>query len=190
MGRGQYKKVKYDPEVHPQKAETLAEQGLINVEIARGLGIPRSLFYEWTKKHSDFSDSLRRGKEAPDAEVARAFFRNCIGYEYEETKITAVLDKNGKPTGKRVITRIKRHHPGSVTAKMHWMKLRQGHEWDAMLAAVGSAMNRVPALDKLPEHLLREIAEGRGVYHDGEVIPITEFEVLPAEEEEEEEGSA
>jgi len=186
MIRGKYNRTVYDPEVHPKKAEDLAGQGLIDIEIARGLGISRTKYYEWKKRYSDFSDSVSRGKEKPDAEMARAFYRNCIGYDYEETKVTAVIDKNGKPVGKKVITRTKKHRPGSVLGQMFWLRVRQSQEWDPVLSSPGGGVDRVPALDKLPEHLLREIAEGRGVYHNGEVISIEDFERLPPDDEEDE----
>ena len=180
MGKSR-RKEKYDPKVHPKKAEALAEQGLIDSEIARGLGISRSKFYEWKKKFLDFSDSINRGKEQPDADIARAFFKNCMGYDYEETKVTAVLDKDGKPVGKQVVTRTKKHRPGSVYGQALWLRLRQPQEWDPALAVSQLGPNRVPALDKLPEHLLREIAMGQGVLHDGEIIDIDTFAALNEE---------
>lgn len=177
------KRVKYDPSVHDKRAESLAEQGLIDVEIARGLGIARSTYYKWMNKFPDLADAVRRGKEQPDAEVARGLFKNCIGYEYEETKVVAVLDANGKPVGKQIVTRTKKHRPGLVSAQTRWLRLRQPKEWDPAQAISDLGINRVPALDKLPEHSLREIAEGRSYLHDGKVIPVEDFKVLDSEEE-------
>ena len=171
MTRHGYRRTKYDHDVHPRKGEGLVEQGMIDIEIARGLGISRTRYYEWKKLHSDFSDAVRRGKEQPDAEVARAFKRNCIGYEYKETKVVAVLDKNGKPKGRQVVTRIRKHHPGAVVGQMFWLRVRQPQEWNPAIALSDTGPNRVPASGKLPEQMLREIAEGRAVHHDGEVIP-------------------
>jgi hypothetical protein len=176
----------YKPDLHPQKAETLAEQGLIDIEIARGLGISRTVYYEWKKRFPEFSDTVRRGKEKPDAEMAHSFRRTCHGYDYEESKVTIVVDGSGKAVGKKIVIRTKKHRPGSVAGQIFWLRVRQPQEWDPVFSAPGGGVDRVPALDRLPEHLLREIAEGRGVYHKGGVIPIAEFERLPPDDERDE----
>ena len=51
------KRVKYEFGRHIPLAESLAEQGLIDAEIARGLGISRSTYYEWKKRSLDLVDT-------------------------------------------------------------------------------------------------------------------------------------
>jgi len=53
------KRLKYEFGRHIPLAESLAEQGLIDAEIARGLGISRSTYYEWMKRFPDLVDPIR-----------------------------------------------------------------------------------------------------------------------------------
>ena len=54
-------KSKYDPETFPALAEGYAREGLIDKEIAAKLGVGEDSFHEYLKRHSEFSESIKRG---------------------------------------------------------------------------------------------------------------------------------
>lgn len=58
--------------------EGWARDGLTNEQIADNLGISKDTFYEYQKKHSDFSDSLKKGKEVVDYQVENALLKNAL----------------------------------------------------------------------------------------------------------------
>nr|DAG50810.1 MAG TPA: terminase small subunit [Caudoviricetes sp.] len=58
--------------------EGWARDGLTDEQIAKNIGITLSTFYEWKKKYSDFSESLKRGKEVVDYEVENALLSSAL----------------------------------------------------------------------------------------------------------------
>lgn len=58
--------------------EGWARDGLTDIQIADNLGISKDTFYEYKKKYSDFSDSLKKGKEVVDYEVENALLKNAL----------------------------------------------------------------------------------------------------------------
>lgn len=74
--------------------EGWARDGLTDEQIAAKCGIARSTLYEWKKKHKDFSDALKKGKEVVDFEVENALLKSAL-----EGNVTAQIFwlKNRKP---------------------------------------------------------------------------------------------
>jgi len=62
--------------------EGWARDGLTDIQIAENLGISKDTFYEYKKKHSDFSDSLKKGKEIIDYQVENALDGNVTAQIY------------------------------------------------------------------------------------------------------------
>lgn len=58
--------------------EGWARDGLTDEQIAKNIGITLSTFYEWKKKYSDFSESLKKGKEVVDYEVENALLSSAL----------------------------------------------------------------------------------------------------------------
>lgn len=54
-----------------------ARDGLTDDEIAHNMGISRSTLYEWRKKFSDISDTLKEGKDYADYEIENALFNSA-----------------------------------------------------------------------------------------------------------------
>lgn len=80
---------KYKPDYHPQKARELAEQGLIDKQIAEQFGINQDTLYEWKKKHSEFSEAIEEGKQPRKKEIEETAHKVACGYyeyEYDDVK--------------------------------------------------------------------------------------------------------
>lgn len=58
--------------------EGWARDGLTDEQIANNLGISKDTFYQYKKKHPDFSDSLKKGKEYVDYEVENALLKSAL----------------------------------------------------------------------------------------------------------------
>lgn len=67
-----------------------ARDGLTDEQIAHNMGISRSTLNEWKKKHSDISDTLKRGKEVVDRQVENAMIKKALGYDIEEVTYVSV----------------------------------------------------------------------------------------------------
>jgi hypothetical protein len=119
-------KGKYEYWLTPEgllKLEAWARNGLTDEQIALNMGIRASTLYEWKKKYSEISESLKRGKDIVDIEVENALLKRALGYAYVETK-TEVSKKDGK----KVTTTIKEVIP-DTTAQIFWLKNRRPDLW-------------------------------------------------------------
>lgn len=106
--------------------EGWAKDGLSDEQIANNIGITTTTFYEWKKKYTDFSESLKKGKEVSDFEVENALFKSAKGYEYEERKevqevVDGVMRKKVEITRKQV--------PPNATSIIFWLKNRKPGKW-------------------------------------------------------------
>ena len=115
-------KIPYDPSYHDVEAERLAEQGLINMEIAKGLGISSTVLYEWMKEYPTFTESIKRGKSLSDQKVVESLYKRATGFTFTETK--RVDDGNSVR-----IESVVKCVPPDTTACIYWTKNRMGQEW-------------------------------------------------------------
>jgi len=115
-------KIPYDPSFHDVEAERLAEQGLINMEIAKGLGISSTVFYEWMKEYPTFTESIKRGKSLSDQKVVESLYKRATGFTFTETK---QVDDGHSVRIETVIKCI----PPDTTAAIYWTKNRMKEEW-------------------------------------------------------------
>lgn len=126
-GNGKYHK--WITEEGLLKIEGWARDGLVDEQIAHNIGIARTTLYDWSNKHSDISDALKRGKEVTDRQVENALFKRALGYKYIETTKEPVMNpKTGQfefVISKEVIKEV----AGDTTAQIFWLKNRKPIEW-------------------------------------------------------------
>lgn len=101
------------------KIEGWARDGLTDEQIAENMGIKRQTLYEWKKKYTDISDTLKKGKEVVDRQVENALLKRALGYQYKE------ITKEGGVITKEVTKEV---HP-DTTAQIFWLKNRKPAEW-------------------------------------------------------------
>jgi hypothetical protein len=74
------RKTKYDDFVDRKGlilVEGWARDGLTDLQISKNIGVAMSTFCEWKNKHPEFSEALKRSKEAADYEVENALFKKA-----------------------------------------------------------------------------------------------------------------
>lgn len=74
------RKTKYDDFIDRKGlvlVEGWARDGLTDLQIAKNIGVAMSTFCEWKNKHPEFSEALKRSKEAADYEVENALFKKA-----------------------------------------------------------------------------------------------------------------
>ena len=101
------------------KIEGWARDGLTDEQIADKIGIKRQTLYDWKKKYSVFSDTLKQSKEVVDREVENALLKSAIGYYLDEERI----DSEGN------VYPVRRFVPPNTTAQIFWLKNRKPNEW-------------------------------------------------------------
>lgn len=145
-------KSKYETNVKDKLilVEGWARNGLTDEQIAKNLGISKDSFYRYKREHTDFSDSLKRGKEVIDFEVENALLKRALGYKYDE--ITKEINED---TGKLEVTKVitKEVQP-DTTAQIFWLKNRKPEDWrDKREVEHGGTINSIAKLDSILEQL-------------------------------------
>lgn len=101
------------------KIEGWAKDGLNDEQIADKIGIKRQTLYDWKKKYSVFSDTLKQSKEVVDRKVENALLKSAIGYWVDEERI----DSEGN------VYTVRRFVPPNTTAQIFWLKNRKPNDW-------------------------------------------------------------
>ena len=86
-------------EEYIQLAENYALLGATDDELADFFGVSKQTLNKWKKDYPEFLDSLKRGKDIADSNVASKLYNRAIGYDFEETHTVC---KNGLVVVKQV----------------------------------------------------------------------------------------
>jgi hypothetical protein len=113
---------KYNPDYHNETAYKLALLGLTDKEIAGIFDVEEKTLNNWKKSHEEFLQSLKKGKQIADANVASRLYQRACGYEHEEEKIFV---HEGQPVRVQTI----KHYPPDTAACFIWLKNRKARLW-------------------------------------------------------------
>lgn len=128
----------YDPDVHPQQAESLAMLGKTNTEIAEELKISTATLYNWQKEHPEFLEALKIGKESPNDNVEASLYKRANGYRFIEIKVVALPD--GTERKEKTVKEI----PPDPTSCIFWLKNRRPRQWRDRVQQEISGLNGGP----------------------------------------------
>jgi hypothetical protein len=119
MARG--RPIKYKKE-YAELAYKFALLGLSDKKMAEFFGVSEKKFHDWKIEHPQFLQSLTRGKEIADAEVAKSLYQRAMGYSHPEEK---VFQHNGEIIRAETV----KHYPPDTGAATLWLKNRQPKIW-------------------------------------------------------------
>ena len=91
-------------------------------DLAKFFEVDVATVNKWKIDHPEFYDSIKRGKEIADAQVASRLYKRAIGYERKEDKI---FQFKGEP----VVVPTEVHYQPDTTAAIFWLKNRQPAKW-------------------------------------------------------------
>ena len=135
------------------QALKLALLGAKDEELADFFGVDVSTINRWKKKYPEFCESLKKGKDIADSNVASKLYNRAIGYDFEETH---TVRKNGLVVGEK---HIKKHQPADTTAAIFWLKNRQPEKWrDRKELQIGNQLG--DDLESMTDEELRSIIRG------------------------------
>ena len=118
MGRKTSYRTEYD-----EQAFKLCLLGATDKQLADFFGVTEQAINIWKTKYPSFFESLKRGKQQADAEVAKSLYRNALGYEHQEEQV--FVDRMGN---EHIVTVTKRYAP-NPTSCIFWLKNRQPERW-------------------------------------------------------------
>lgn len=131
-------KTKYT-EDFPALAEDFARQGMLDVDIARKLGVSVGTLNAYKNRYPEFCAALKRGKAPVDFEVENALLKRALGCTVKETRVETAKDESGNKLIKKYL--IEREIPGEVAAQIFWLKNRRKDIWRQVISDNNSGLS-------------------------------------------------
>lgn len=100
--------------------------GAEDTDLARMFDVCEATINNWKNDYPEFLESIKRGKDIADAEIASKLYHRAKGYAHPDV-ITA--SSNGIITDIKEVTK---HYPPDTTAAIFWLKNRQPKLWRDM----------------------------------------------------------
>lgn len=108
---------------YTEQAYKLCLLGATDKDLASFFNVSEQTINAWKAKHTEFLESLKRGKMEADAVIASKLFHRAKGYEHPDI-VTATF--RGAITDIKEVTK---HYPPDTTAAIFWLKNRQPEKW-------------------------------------------------------------
>ena len=157
---------KYKPE-NAEQVYKLSREGFTDKKIAEFFKVGEKTVNNWKKKHPEFLQSLKTGKDEYDSDlVENSLAKRASGYQYKET--TRTMSKEPDPnTGKAKIVTIKevtKEVAPDPTSMIFWLKNRRPERWrDKQSMDLGFNAETLNAiLSGLPDEYARDVREALG----------------------------
>lgn len=112
----------YNEDKVKEAYELSAMFGATEKQLATYWGVSLPTIALWKNTHEDFALALTQGKLKADIEVAKALYRNAVGFEYEEE-----VAFNNK--GTIIKTMLKKQRLPDAWSEVKWLSLRQKELW-------------------------------------------------------------
>lgn len=109
--------------------EGWARDGLTDEQIANNLGINVATLYRYKKQHSEFCESLKKGKEVVDYEVENALLKRALGYNYTEKTYETSYNETLGEYVKTLTKEVTKQVSPDTTALIFWLKNRKPEKW-------------------------------------------------------------
>jgi len=132
-------KTEYMPE-YDERVFKYCLLGLTDAQIAPLFDVTETTINNWKIANPSFFESMRRGKEDADAEVAASLYKRATGYEQENVKIFQFQ-------GVKVIVPFTEIVAPDVTAQRLWLSNRQRKNWKGDSLDVTSGGEKVKTID-------------------------------------------
>lgn len=109
-------------EEYAEQARKLCLLGATDKDLANFFNVTEQTINGWKKKHDQFFESIRLGKEIADAEVAEKLYKRALGYSHEDCHVSNYQ-------GAVIITPLTKHYPPDTQAASLWLRNRQPGKW-------------------------------------------------------------
>jgi hypothetical protein len=107
---------------YAEQAYKLCLLGATDAKMADFFGVSEQTINAWKLAHPNFLESITRGKDGADAEIAAALFHRAKGYSHPEVDIKVVA-------AEIVQTPLTKHYPPDTQAASLWLRNRQPKLW-------------------------------------------------------------
>ena len=105
-----------------KQAYKLCLLGYTDVELAEFFDVCEATINNWKREYPKFLESIKKGKQEADTNVAESLYKRALGYSHKDTDIKVINDVI-------VQTPLTKHYPPDTTAAIFWLKNRQKDKW-------------------------------------------------------------
>ncbi len=119
MGAG--RPTKYD-EKYAEQAYKLCLLGATDEEMADFFEVTETTINNWKIEFPEFFESIKKGKQVADGNVADRLYQRALGFEHDSEEIK-VAD------GEVVRVPVRKIYPPDPTSMIFWLKNRQPKKW-------------------------------------------------------------
>ena len=109
-------------EANAEQARKLCLLGYTDAELADFFEVSEATINNWKLDHSEFLESIKKGKAVADGDVASNLYHRAMGYTAKEKREEKTAE------GFKEVD-AEKHIPGDVTAMIFWLKNRQKDKW-------------------------------------------------------------
>jgi len=109
-------------EEYAEQAYKLCLLGMTDEELAESFHVDERTINNWKIEHPQFLQSLIRGKDIADAEVAESLYKRAVGYSHPDVHVSNFQ-------GAITITDLTKHYPPDTGAGKLWLTNRQPKRW-------------------------------------------------------------
>lgn len=99
--------------------------GYTDLQLAEFWGVCEATINNWKNNHPEFLESLKKGKDLADADIAESLYMRAKGYSHKEDKILS----NSQDPQKPIIVETVKRYPPDTTACAIWLNNRQSIRW-------------------------------------------------------------
>ena len=139
---------------YADQALKLCLLGATDIELSEFFSVSEQTLNKWKKDYPEFLESLKKGKNIADANVASRLYNRAIGYNCKATKFAT---SNGKITDSKEFIE---HYPPDTSAAIFWLKNRQPEKW-LDKKEVDANVNLGDELESLTDVQLQAIIDGK-----------------------------
>ena len=127
--------------------------GATDKELAEFFSVSEQTLNKWKKDYPEFFESLKKGKNIADANVASRLYNRAIGYDCKATKFAT---SEGRITDSKEYIE---HYPPDTTAAIFWLKNRQPEKWRDR-KEIDANVNLSDELESMTDEQLTAIVRG------------------------------
>ncbi|WP_430827275.1 terminase [Chryseobacterium indologenes] len=96
--------------------------GAIDKEIAEFFNVCEATINNWKIEYPEFLESIKKGKQIADANVADRLYQRALGFEHDSEEIKVI-------EGDIERVPVRKVYPPDPTSAIFWLKNRQPAKW-------------------------------------------------------------
>lgn len=112
-------------EEYAARAYKLALLGMTDAELAEQFGVDERTVNNWKQRHKEFFQSIQRGRDDADADVAVGLYKRATGFT---RKIVKTVTDPQHPE-KSIVQVTEEEVPPDLVANERWLRNRQQKRW-------------------------------------------------------------